>query len=185
MRFTRVIMLKRRRILGRTSELFFVAVGLLLGMTSPRMIANHLALHRLCYLARLCFPLLLCVTISLTNNREDEAAFIQELQEGISKGTSWERVTDIIELVNSRKCSIRTMWPSNTSVYSHLAMTDRPASFAFLNTRESLSTIRIQNYSSFCTWRVGFAADEGTTAVPPTRRRQGPCCRWLLRAGGP
>jgi hypothetical protein len=36
-------------------------------------------------------------------NRESEAAFLEKLNEGIAKGTSWERVTDLIQLENSRE----------------------------------------------------------------------------------
>ncbi|KAI5452886.1 Clathrin light chain [Naganishia albida] len=53
---------------------------------------------------------------SIRKNKEDEAAFIQELQEGISKGTSWERVTDIIELVNSQSKTIRASAPGGSDL---------------------------------------------------------------------
>ena len=36
-------------------------------------------------------------------SRESEAAYLEKLNEGIAKGTSWERVTDMIQLENSRK----------------------------------------------------------------------------------
>ena len=39
---------------------------------------------------------------SLTS-RESEAAYLEKLNEGIAKGTSWERVTEMIQLENSRK----------------------------------------------------------------------------------
>jgi hypothetical protein len=35
--------------------------------------------------------------------RESEASYLEKLNEGIAKGTSWERVTDLIQLENSRK----------------------------------------------------------------------------------
>ena len=38
--------------------------------------------------------------------REDEKAFLETLQESISKGTTWERITDLVDLQNSRKSSI-------------------------------------------------------------------------------
>ncbi|KAJ9114095.1 hypothetical protein QFC20_001609 [Naganishia adeliensis] len=53
---------------------------------------------------------------NIRKNKEDEAAFIQELQEGISKGTSWERVTDIIELVNSQSKTIRASAPGGSDL---------------------------------------------------------------------
>jgi hypothetical protein len=36
-------------------------------------------------------------------SRESEASYLEKLNEGIAKGTSWERVTDLIQLENSRK----------------------------------------------------------------------------------
>jgi hypothetical protein len=36
-------------------------------------------------------------------SRESEAAYLEKLNEGIAKGTSWERVTEMIQLENSRK----------------------------------------------------------------------------------
>jgi hypothetical protein len=43
-----------------------------------------------------------CVRI----DREDEKAFLEQLQESISKGTTWERITDLVDLQNSREsCS--------------------------------------------------------------------------------
>lgn len=36
------------------------------------------------------------------NNRENEAAFLEKLSEGTGKGTSWERISALIELENSR-----------------------------------------------------------------------------------
>jgi hypothetical protein len=38
-------------------------------------------------------------------SRESEAAYLEKLNEGIAKGTSWERVTEMIQLENSRKSS--------------------------------------------------------------------------------
>lgn len=36
--------------------------------------------------------------------RENEKAFLDNLQESISKGTTWERITDLVDLQNSREC---------------------------------------------------------------------------------
>lgn len=38
-------------------------------------------------------------------DRENEAAFLEKLGEGIAKGTAWERITDLIALENSRESS--------------------------------------------------------------------------------
>ena len=35
-------------------------------------------------------------------DREDEKAFLENLQESLSKGTTWERITDLVDLQNSR-----------------------------------------------------------------------------------
>lgn len=48
------------------------------------------------------------VTESSTDpRRENEAAFLEKLQEDIAKGTSWERVADLISLENSQSKTIR------------------------------------------------------------------------------
>lgn len=39
----------------------------------------------------------------LNLHRENEAAFVEKLQESIAKGSSWERVTELIQLENSRE----------------------------------------------------------------------------------
>lgn len=41
---------------------------------------------------------------TIKENKEKEAKFVAELQESVAKGTSWERITDILELQNSREC---------------------------------------------------------------------------------
>ncbi|KAJ9117503.1 hypothetical protein QFC22_004353 [Naganishia vaughanmartiniae] len=53
---------------------------------------------------------------NIRKNKEDEAAFLQQLQEGISKGTSWERVTDVIELANSQSKTIRPSAPGGSDL---------------------------------------------------------------------
>ena len=96
--------------------------------------------------------------------REDEAAFLQELQEGISKGTSWERITDIIELANSRKCKAALTTPFAGICWTSLM---------------SLTRRRIQNDPSVRTWRIGSAANEGIVALFEKRGREG-TRRWRL-----
>ena len=58
---------------------------------------------------------------SLTS-RESEAAYLEKLNEGIAKGTSWERVTEMIQLENSRKFN-RGRWPTpfNPVSASHIS----------------------------------------------------------------
>lgn len=36
--------------------------------------------------------------------REKEATYLEKMNEGIAKGTSWERITELIGLENSREC---------------------------------------------------------------------------------
>lgn len=40
---------------------------------------------------------------SIRNNKEEEAKFVQTLQDNLAKGTAWERITDLIGLENSRE----------------------------------------------------------------------------------
>ena len=37
--------------------------------------------------------------------REKEAAYVEKMNEGIAKGTAWERITEMIGLENSREWS--------------------------------------------------------------------------------
>ena len=43
--------------------------------------------------------------------REKEAAYLEKMNEGLAKGTVWERVTELIGLENSREC-FELMHPS-------------------------------------------------------------------------
>lgn len=36
--------------------------------------------------------------------REKEAVYLEKMNEGIAKGTAWERITELIGLENPRKC---------------------------------------------------------------------------------
>jgi hypothetical protein len=42
-------------------------------------------------------------TVLTRRRRENEAAFLEKLNEGIAKGTAWERITELISLENSRE----------------------------------------------------------------------------------
>ena len=44
--------------------------------------------------------------MSLSCNRDQEQEFIQNLTESLSKGTTWERICDLIELQNSQSKTI-------------------------------------------------------------------------------
>lgn len=41
--------------------------------------------------------------VERADDREQEAAFLEKLSESVAKGTSWERITDLLELQNSRE----------------------------------------------------------------------------------
>jgi hypothetical protein len=41
--------------------------------------------------------------VLMRRRRENEAAFLEKLNEGIAKGTAWERITELISLENSRE----------------------------------------------------------------------------------
>ena len=43
--------------------------------------------------------------------REKEAAYLEKMNEGLAKGTVWERVTELIGLENSRESFIHTLEP--------------------------------------------------------------------------
>jgi hypothetical protein len=77
-------------------------------------------------------------------NRESEAAFLEKLNEGIAKGTSWERVTDLIQLENSREF--------DTSILSLYLLAFSPIAdqLGHLVTSDTADD-RIQNYPTFST----------------------------------
>jgi hypothetical protein len=56
----------------------------------------------------------------LLTSRESEAAYLEKLNEGIAKGTSWERVTDMIQLENSRKSKPGRQPTSLSLLFRHL-----------------------------------------------------------------
>lgn len=43
----------------------------------------------------------------LTNNRENEAKFVEKLKDDIAKGTAWERIAELVGLENSQSKTIR------------------------------------------------------------------------------
>lgn len=58
---------------------------------SPHVLLRSVGLEVLC-----------CIRSELTL-RENEAAFLEKLGEGIAKGTAWERITELLALENSRE----------------------------------------------------------------------------------
>lgn len=40
---------------------------------------------------------------TIRENKEKEAEFVQKLKDNIAKGTTWERITDLVGLENSRE----------------------------------------------------------------------------------
>lgn len=53
---------------------------------------------------------------SIRENKENEKAFLDNLQEGISKGTSWERITELIDLQNSQSKTLRASIPGGSDL---------------------------------------------------------------------
>ncbi|WWC69865.1 uncharacterized protein I206_103808 [Kwoniella pini CBS 10737] len=53
---------------------------------------------------------------NIRENKENEAAFLEKLNEGIAKGTAWERITDLIQLENSQSKTIRPSVPGGSDL---------------------------------------------------------------------
>ncbi|EIW70333.1 clathrin light chain [Tremella mesenterica] len=53
---------------------------------------------------------------AIRENKENEAAFLEKLNEGIAKGTAWERITDLIGLENSQSKTIRPSVPGGSDL---------------------------------------------------------------------
>lgn len=53
---------------------------------------------------------------NIRENKENEAAFVEKLQESIAKGSSWERVTELIQLENSQSKTIRPSVPGGSDL---------------------------------------------------------------------
>ncbi|WVO15243.1 hypothetical protein L204_102895 [Cryptococcus depauperatus] len=53
---------------------------------------------------------------NIRENKENEAAFLEKLQESIAKGTSWERIADLIHLENSQSKTIRPSVPGGSDL---------------------------------------------------------------------
>ncbi|ODO08341.1 clathrin light chain [Cryptococcus wingfieldii CBS 7118] len=53
---------------------------------------------------------------NIRENKEQEAAFLEKLQESVAKGTSWERVSELICLENSQSKTIRPSVPGGSDL---------------------------------------------------------------------
>ncbi|KAK8864712.1 hypothetical protein IAR55_001966 [Kwoniella newhampshirensis] len=53
---------------------------------------------------------------NIRENKENEAAYLEKLSEGIAKGTAWERVTEMISLENSQSKTIRPSVPGGSDL---------------------------------------------------------------------
>ena len=53
---------------------------------------------------------------NIRENKESEAAFVEKMQEGIAKGTSWERITELIGLENSQSKTVRPSVPGGSDL---------------------------------------------------------------------
>ena len=94
---------------------------------------------------------------NIRENKENEAKFLEKISEGIAKGTSWERIADLLALENSRSSSL---------TLQTCVMTDD----------------RIQNYPPLCSRWLRSGTYEGDLAGVEARGRQGARCRGILGA---
>ncbi|KAL1405888.1 Clathrin light chain [Vanrija albida] len=53
---------------------------------------------------------------NIRENKENEAKFVEKLKEDIAKGTTWERITDLIGLENSQSKTIRPAVPGGSDL---------------------------------------------------------------------
>ncbi|OWT36894.1 clathrin light chain [Cryptococcus neoformans] len=53
---------------------------------------------------------------NIRENKESEAEFLEKLQEGVAKGTAWERISDLISLENSQSKTIRPSVPGGSDL---------------------------------------------------------------------
>ncbi|WVR06747.1 hypothetical protein IAU60_003782 [Kwoniella sp. DSM 27419] len=53
---------------------------------------------------------------NIRENKENEAAFLEKLNEGIAKGTAWERISELISLENSQSKTIRPSVPGGSDL---------------------------------------------------------------------
>lgn len=53
---------------------------------------------------------------NIRENKEKEAQFLEKLNEGIAKGTAWERITEMISLENSQSKTIRPSVPGGSDL---------------------------------------------------------------------
>ncbi|WVF71106.1 hypothetical protein IAT40_005903 [Kwoniella sp. CBS 6097] len=53
---------------------------------------------------------------NIRENKESEAAFLERLNEGIAKGTAWERISELISLENSQSKTIRPSVPGGSDL---------------------------------------------------------------------
>ncbi|WWD16974.1 hypothetical protein CI109_101408 [Kwoniella shandongensis] len=53
---------------------------------------------------------------NIRENKENEAAYLEKLGEGIAKGTAWERITELISLENSQSKTIRPSVPGGSDL---------------------------------------------------------------------
>lgn len=86
---------------------------------------------------------------------ENEAAFLEKLNEGIAKGTAWERITELINLENSRESSTSGSVDVAGGVY--------------VWSRTELTPLRVQDDPAFGPWRLGPRPDEGDPVGVETR----------------
>jgi hypothetical protein len=137
----------------------------------------------------------------LLTSRESEAAYLEKLNEGIAKGTSWERVTEMIQLENSRKSRpgrqptlplnhLLTSLPSSlhpTSLFTPLHSSLLALALALelqapttRFARSSILTTRIQNHQTLCSRWIRPSKNEGNPTSIKEGRGKGTWSRRFL-----
>ncbi|GJE91356.1 clathrin light chain [Phanerochaete sordida] len=53
---------------------------------------------------------------NIRENKEHEEEFLQKMQDGLSAGTTWERITELVELENSQSKTIARTGPNTTDL---------------------------------------------------------------------
>lgn len=102
---------------------------------------------------------------TIKKNKEDEAAFLEKRQKELAEGTTWDRVTKLIDLQNSQSKTIAPTGPGSTDlsrfrgelwrvtwacVVSLLTWTHPPFCY-----RNSLVTSKGRSIGTGCWWILG------------------------------
>ena len=68
------------------------------------------------FFSRLFFSIFLCVTDDETLCRDSEAEYLAALSDSLSRGTTWDRICDLVELQNSQSKTLARAGPGTTEL---------------------------------------------------------------------